>query len=235
MRRFDDFGTKEQIIERVFARKRFLPERMLSFGFEKTSAGYRCISDFMDGDFRAELSVCESGAQCKVIDNMNNEEYIQLSSASFTGAYVNSVRSAFEDLLEEIAENCCLEVLFASDQANRVTDNIYRRYYVKPDFPFGRPQHQSYGVFRHKENNKWFALLMNVRQSVLLEDPSGDTFDIVNLKIEPGRSQELCAMPGVCPAYHMNHKSWISVILDGRLNDEDVMRLVDCSFRLTQK
>ncbi|MDC2827728.1 MmcQ/YjbR family DNA-binding protein [Limosilactobacillus mucosae] len=33
----------------------------------------------------------------------------------------------------------------------------------------------------------------------------------------------------------MNHKYWISVVLDDQLGDDDVMRLIDESFRLTGK
>ncbi|MBN2902659.1 MAG: hypothetical protein JTJ09_03670 [Enterococcus sp.] len=33
----------------------------------------------------------------------------------------------------------------------------------------------------------------------------------------------------------MNHKYWISVVLDDQLDDDNVMRLIDESFRLTGK
>ncbi len=223
------------IEEKTFRRKRFVIERMEPFGFRKVENGFEYASDFMDGDFRAILTVSDKGEITgKVIDTMNNEEYTPLRAESFNGAYVNSVRAAYEKLLDFVAGNCCKDVLFASDQANRITEWILKRYSVNPDFPWEQSQYQSYGTFRHPENNKWFALIMNVKWNTLLKDGNMEPVDIVNLKAEPNQSGERGEKQGVYPGYHMNHKNWISVVLDERLTDEDVMRMVDTSFSLTK-
>ena len=39
--------------------------------------------------------------------------------------------------------------------------------------------------------------------------------------------------PCVVPAYHMNKEHWISVILDGSMEEEDICRLIEESFELT--
>ena len=38
---------------------------------------------------------------------------------------------------------------------------------------------------------------------------------------------------GFFPAYHMNKDKWISVALDGSVDDEQLMFLLDMSFELT--
>ena len=222
------------IEEKVFGRKRFVIDLLEPAGFLRTEAGFELYSDFMDGDFSATLFVPENGpASGKVIDNMNGEEYLPLRVDNYSGAYVNSVRAAYEKLLSDIAEKCCVNVMFVSDQANRITDSIFDRYSVSPDFPWGQGQYESYGTFRHPENNKWFALIMDVKWNVLLKNGDASFVDIVNLKIEPSTGEELRKIPGIYPAYHMNHKNWISVTLDDRLTDEEVMSLIDSSFMLT--
>ncbi|MGP1597592.1 MmcQ/YjbR family DNA-binding protein [Peptoanaerobacter stomatis] len=35
------------------------------------------------------------------------------------------------------------------------------------------------------------------------------------------------------PGYHMNHKHWISVVLNETLSDNEVMKLIENSFSLT--
>ena len=40
---------------------------------------------------------------------------------------------------------------------------------------------------------------------------------------------------GVRPAYHMNKKSWISVVLDDTLSDEQVFSLIEKSFEIISK
>lgn len=220
---------------KVFQRKRFDFAALEPYGFRRTDAGYEYIADFMDGDFKAVLWVDDTGAvEGVVIDAMNDEEYAQLRCESFKGAYVSSVRAAYEEILESIARRCCKDVLFASDQANRLTDYILDRFDVNPDFPFGQTPYQSYGVFRHADNNKWFALVMNVKWDALLKNACEDTVDIINLKIVSASGDELRARDGIFPAYHMNHEKWISVVLDDTLCDDAVFELVETSFDLTR-
>ena len=224
------------IEEKIFSRKRFVYETMLESGFIKTDRGYRYSADFMNGDFSAELLVSDNGEVTgKVIDKMNGEEYRQLRFESFQGAFVNSVRSAYEELLGQIASKCCKDVLFPSDQANRIVEQIANRYGIGPDYPFEQSQYRSYGVFRHGDNKKWFALIMTVKRRVLLKNGDESSIDIINLKSDPEKSKKLILNTGVYPAYHMSHKYWISVLLDDSLRDEEVMELIDDSFRLTEK
>lgn len=219
------------IEEKVFLRKRFVPEAMLAYGFIQTDAGYVYKTDFMNGDFSVIFTADEHGAAGTVYDNMNGEVYTPLRAERFDGAYVNTVRSAYEELLNTIAEQCCTDVLFVSDQANRMTDRIFTEYGVKPDFPWGRSPHEHSGTFRHADSGKWFALIMHIRKGILTKDADETTIDVMNLKIDPNAPSPLC--DGVYPAYHMNHKSWITVALDETLSDDAVAALVETSFRMT--
>lgn len=220
------------IEEKVFLRKRFLPEALTAYGFGKTDAGYVYRTDFMDGDFTTVVTVTERGeASGTVIDNMNGEIYAPLRSERFNGAYVNAVRSAYEDVLAEIAAHCCRDTLFGSDQANRIAELVFARYGIKPDFPWGQSPHEHSGVFRHTEGGKWFALIMRIRRGLLSRDADETMTDVVNLKIDPEQGKP--ELDGVYPAYHMNHKLWITVTLDDTLSDDEVMELIETSRCMT--
>lgn len=117
-------------------------------------------------------------------------------------------------------------MFFASDQANRIANLIYERYGVKPDFPWKDDN----GVFRHLDNNKWFSLIMYVKWNALLKDGNTRMVNIMNLK-----SEEHYDIDGIYPAYHMNHKSWISLALDDTLSDSLIMELASKSYNLTRK
>lgn len=223
------------IEETVFARKRWIEDRMLSYGFYKTKKIYTLEKPFLDGDFKTVLSVTPKGQVTgKVIDSMTQDEYYQLRQETATGPYVNRVRSAYRSLLTDIADSCCSDVLFASSQANRLTQAILDHFQVKPDFPWEHSsRYQSYGAFRHRSNRKWFALIMNVKREVLDKDGNTSLIDILNVKIPPAQGDELRQIPGIYPAYHMNHKTWISVVLDETLPDEKILELIDTSYQLT--
>ena len=55
----------------------------------------------------------------------------------------------------------------------------------------------------------------------------------MNLKIDLARGDALREKPDVYPAYHMNRRNWISVVLDDTLSDDEVAHLVRASFELT--
>lgn len=223
------------IEETVFSRKRWIESKMLAYGFHKANKTYILEKPFLDGDFKTVLSVTPKGQVTgKVIDSMTQDEYYQLRQETATGPYVNRVRSAYRSLLTDIADSCCSDVLFASSQANRLTQAILDHFQVKPDFPWEHSsRYQSYGAFRHTSNRKWFALIMNVKRDVLNKDGNTSLIDILNVKIPPAQGDELRQIPGIYPAYHMNHKTWISVVLDETLPDEKILELIDTSYQLT--
>lgn len=223
------------IEETVFSRKRWIESKMLAYGFHKANKTYILEKPFLDGDFKTVLSVTPKGQVTgKVIDTITQDEYYQLRQETATGPYVNRVRSAYRSLLTDIADSCCSDVLFASSQANRLTQAILDHFQVKPDFPWEHSsRYQSYGAFRHTSNRKWFALIMNVKREVLDRDGNTSLIDILNVKIPPAQGDELRQIPGIYPAYHMNHKTWISVVLDETLPDEKIWELIDTSYQLT--
>ena len=45
---------------------------------------------------------------------------------------------------------------------------------------------------------------------------------------------ELYEIKGIYPAFHMNHKMWISIVLDETISDDKIMKLIQCSFDLTK-
>lgn len=207
---------------------------MEGFGFRRRESSYVLEKELPNGEFTAEIIVTAGGGvRGRVLDSQNGEEYIQLRMPNVTGAFVGSVREAYEELLTDIAESCCEEVAFASDQSNRIAAAIHERYSVEPDFPWNDEKYSSAGVFRHSGSRKWFGLVMEIDRRLLDKCAGKELIDVLNLKADESGTEELCKKQGIFPAYHMNHSKWISVTLDDSLSDEEVMELVDESYRLT--
>lgn len=213
------------IEDEIFLKKKFDFDKLKSFDFSIVDNKYIYTEDFMDSNFKAVIEISDV-LKGKVIDNFSNEEYMPLRIESFDGDFVCRVRDAYKDILKRIADICYTDVFFASDQANRITNRIFQTYGVKPDFPWKDDN----GVFRHLDNNKWFSLIMYVKWNALLKDGSTRMVNIMNLK-----SEEHYDIDGIYPAYHMNHKSWISLALDDTLSDSLIMELVSKSYNLTRK
>jgi len=58
--------------------------------------------------------------------------------------------------------------------------------------------------------------------------------DIMNVKCDPLLAGTLLMEKGVFPAYHMSKGSWVSVALDGSVDDEQIKWLIKMSFDLTK-
>ena len=115
----------------------------------------------------------------------------------------------------------------------RIDRYINEQYGVEAEFPWDRDDTSA--VYRHRDNKKWFALIMNVRRDKL--GLSGDGYvAAMNLKIDDINIHEmLITEDGIFPAYHMNKRNWITVILDGTVPEEQVLSLLDMSFSATSK
>lgn len=110
-----------------------------------------------------------------------------------------------------------------------VLSYVKKKYGTEPDYPWLK--YPSYAVLRHQPGRKWYGVLMTVPKSKLKIQESGNA-EVLNLKCDV----VLASFPKeqeILPAYHMNKKHWISVLLDGRLAKENVFRLIDLSFELT--
>ena len=88
-------------------------------------------------------------------------------------------------------------------------------------------------MFRHANNRKWFALMMEVPRG-RLGLPGAEPLDIVNFKCDPILIASLRGETGIFPAYHMNKASWIAAALDGSVPVEMIELLLDVSYELTK-
>ena len=108
---------------------------------------------------------------------------------------------------------------------------IFDKYGVKPDYPWKTDK--SSAVFRHADNKKWFALIMDIPKARLMPKAEG-FFSVVNFKCDVILAGSYLNKPGFFAAYHMNKEKWITAALDGTAPDDDIKLLLDLSFNLTQ-
>ena len=112
-----------------------------------------------------------------------------------------------------------------------VKEYIRKQYHVDPDFPFREDLDTA--VFRHKDNRKWFALVMDVAAAKLGRSGK-EMLPVINLKIDdPMYRDILLRQEGILPAYHMNKMHWITALLDGSVPEERLKELIDASFLAT--
>ena len=92
----------------------------------------------------------------------------------------------------------------------------------------------SFAVYRHSNNNKWFAVIMDIPKSKF-GFPDNENISVVNLKCDPLLIGSIVKEDGIFSAYHMNKAYWVSVWLDGTVEREKLEWLLNLSFDLTKK
>lgn len=107
---------------------------------------------------------------------------------------------------------------------------LLETYNTEVDHPWA--EDPSYAVFRHTNNRKWFALVMNIPRA-RLGLPGEESIDVVNVKCDPLQIGAFRQQAGVYPGYHMNKDHWLSLALDGTLDDDTLKLLLDISYELT--
>ena len=109
-------------------------------------------------------------------------------------------------------------------------DYIFDEYSAGPDFPFQRDDVTC--VFRHTANRKWFGIVMEVPYRTIGINRAGRV-DILNVKCDPIMMGSFRGKPGFRPAYHMNKDKWITILLDGSAENEDITALLAMSYAMT--
>lgn len=112
-----------------------------------------------------------------------------------------------------------------------IYDYIKKKYKVSPEFPWRK--YPGNAVFRHDDNQKWFALIMDV-EGDKVGVSGADYVDVINLKVDDMFFRDMLIQEdGIMPAYHMNKMHWITVLLDGTVPEERVKDLIGMSFMAT--
>ena len=114
---------------------------------------------------------------------------------------------------------------------DRLSDYIIKKYNASPEHLWMR--YPDYVIFRHEDNQKWFALIMGIPRDRLGLDGK-DIVDILNLKMpDPLLTDLLIQQPGYFRGYHISRGNWISILLDGSVPFEEICRWVGESYLTT--
>lgn len=112
---------------------------------------------------------------------------------------------------------------------NTVCEYAARTYGTEAECPWASLP--LYSVLRRADNKKWYAVIMNLPKSKLGLG-GGERIDVIDLKCSPADMAILLGEEGFLPAYHLNRRNWITALLDGTVDSDLLMRLLDGSYSI---
>lgn len=116
-------------------------------------------------------------------------------------------------------------------QRKDIFDFVSTRYNVKPDYPWKK--YKNYAALRHKDNEKWFGLVMDITPGKLGLDRNGE-IDVLNVKVRKEFVGPLREKKGIYRAYHMDKNNWVTINLDEVKKMDEIQDLIAESYELTQ-
>ncbi len=89
--------------------KRYVPDfkKLKDYGFKKVNNSFMLETLFKDNLFKAVISINSDGNISGIVyDLENNDEFLPLRVENNQGKFVGEVRAEYENLLENIRDNC---------------------------------------------------------------------------------------------------------------------------------
>lgn len=221
------------IEKEIFKNSIILYDKLISYGFKNKDGKYTLSKNILNNSFRIDIEILDNtkSIKGKIYDLEFNEEYTNYRVENQTGEFVNKIREEFRKLLIDIRDNCTTTSYFITNQANRITNLIIKKYNDIPEFIWDK--FPGYGIFRNSNNDKWYGLIMNINKSKI--DNGNEEVEILNVKLDENKIKHLLNRKGFYKAYHMNKTNWISILLDDTIKDEEIMKYINESYELTNK
>ena len=215
--------------------KRYSPDfdKLKKYGFKKDTDDFVFEKLFKDNLFKAIIKVNTNGNVLGTVYEIeSNDEFLPLRIKNSQGAFVGEVRSAYEELLISIRDECFNKKYFIFPQANRITNKVIEKYGNKPEFLWEK--FTGTGIFRNPETNKWYLAILDVDMSKIQTGKKG-IVEVADIKLAPENVEKLIKQKHFYPGYHMNKKYWITIILNDSVSDEKIMELIKESHSFTEK
>jgi len=181
------------------------------------------------GDFYADfsLSPADQNLTVQIFDSATNEKYALFDMPRAHGAFVASLREEARKLVDGIKSSC----FESHDLKDEYLAWLTSQFSASPEFPW--PDTPDYCVFRCP-NQKWFALVMKIkyRQLGLIGE---EEVWVVNVKAQSDKIPDFIDKKSIFPAWHMNKKHWITVLLTAATDFNNLCQLTEKSYELVVK
>lgn len=220
------------MFEDIFKRKKCNPEKLSSYGFFKKDGKETYETDIMNGTFRLYVYISKVGAvETDLIEIENGEPYI-LYKTNASGAYIGEVREAIEAVLTDIVDNCYDSATFKTRQAYMAIEYVRKTYGDELEFLWAKFPDNA--VWRRKDNQKWYGAILTVSGRKIGLD-TDNIVEIIDLRMDAAQKDTILSRKHYYPGWHMNKKSWYTLVLDDSIADDEIKLRITESYKLAKK
>lgn len=205
-------------------------KKLIAYGFLKENNTFTYKKKIVNELFEVIITIGKE-KMAKVIDLAVGEEYI-LCDINVSGDFVGEVRREYESILQDMVTRCSSPQVFGSRQANEVIRYLEEKYQDELEYLWKSSPNNA--IFRNKENKKWYGVFLTISKDKLGLG-SDEKIEIIDLRYDREKIEEIIDYKNIYPGYHMNKKSWITILLNNCVSDKMLFELIDNSYKLSLK
>lgn len=211
----------------IFDKNIFNSKLAIAYGFSKVGDYYILQSGIDVENFNAIVKIGKYSFEVNVIELPFNEEYILFNVLDSKGKFVSKIRKNVNELIEDIVKSCFKSL----DYRKLLLEYVKEKYGTTPEEPW---EDNNHATIKTSNSKKWYGIFMSIPYKTLGLDKSGK-IDVLNVKLNPELIESLIDKKHFFPAYHMNKKYWITILLDSDMDMDLIKSLIDESFKLVEK
>lgn len=194
-------------------------QQLIDFGFVD---GVKTVT--VDDDFLLVFTYLSEFLEVKAIDRNDDEEYMPFNIDSNRGGISSFLHSKADEEIARLVKQSHLD----SVSKEELFTYIEETFSSKPANPFNDVDAMAF----RNEFGKWFVLYMTVKADRIYKNRSEDLIEIINIKL-PKEALDKSISDGIAhPAYHMNKKYWVSIVLN-EVKLDDIKELLMLSYVAT--
>ena len=221
------------MVENIFHKRKIVYSKLITYGFLKEGHEYVFKKKLSQSGLIMSVVILDTGQiTAQVIDPSTNEPYTLHLTYQAKGEFVHQVRTEYQEVLMDIADQCSEMDVFHAPITKSIIDYVNQKYGNELEFLWKKVSDNA--IWRRSDNQKWYAALMIVSKRKLRID-SDELVEIIDLRETPEVIENLIDYQHYYPGWHMNKKHWYTILLDGSVYFEDICHRIDRSYDLTQK
>ena len=217
-------------LESLLQNRQIIYSQLKEYGFKENQGTY-CLKKDLIPDSQVIINIAKDNITSLIIDLKSKEEYILVDVKTTLGEYASKVKAEYEKFLNDFIKNCTTIDVFKNPQTKEIITYINTNYHDDLEFLW---DNLNAAIWRNKTSNKWYGLLMKVPEAKIVGTNQTEV-EIINLHCAKDEMVEILKDKNIYPGYHMNKKSWLTIILDGRVKTKDIIPLITNSYNLAQK
>lgn len=209
----------------IFETHRLVPKQALKFGFTAVGGSYVLEVPLKTPDFLARICLGNQTFEVTLLELPEKLPFMPFEVLSIQTPFVLQLRDEVTQLLSTITKVCFED----HSPLSALLAYVKNRYGTIPNEPWEK--YKGYYTLRTAENNKWYGVCMYVPYASL-GLPQDGKVQIINVKGKPETVEKYLDGRHFLPAYHMNKKHWLTILLTREVDMPLVYTLLDESYRL---